>query len=77
MTVLLIFSTMTHQGHRSAARELLDQAQRELLPVVLDGSAASAVGRASPAVSTPHAGSGLRAAIAAHSVTARTHQSIL
>ena len=62
MTVLLIFSTMTHQGHRSAARELLDQAQRELLPVVLDGSAASAVG--------------LRAAIAAHSVTARTHRSI-
>src|ERR1700693_5174792 len=41
MTLLLIFCAMAHQGHRASTSELLYQAQREFLSVVLDGSAAS------------------------------------
>lgn len=40
MTLRLILVAVAHQRHRTAARELLQQAQRRLLAMVLDGPAA-------------------------------------
>ena len=40
VALLLILSTVAHQRDAAPSRELLHQAQRKLLAVVLDGSAA-------------------------------------
>ena len=40
VALLLIFGAVAHQRHPAPSRELLDQAQRKLLAMVLNGSAA-------------------------------------
>jgi hypothetical protein len=40
MTLQLFFGAVAHQGHRTPSCELLQQTQRKLLTMVLDGSAA-------------------------------------
>jgi hypothetical protein len=40
VTLLLILSAVAHQRHPAPSRELLHQAQRKLLSMVLNGSAA-------------------------------------
>ncbi len=40
VALLLILGAVAHQCHRAPSRELLHQAQRKLLAMVLDGSAA-------------------------------------
>jgi hypothetical protein len=40
VTLLLILGAVAHQRHLASSRELLHQAQRKLLAMVLNGSAA-------------------------------------
>ena len=39
VTPVLVFRAMAHQRDMSRSRELLDETQRELLPMILDGAA--------------------------------------